>query len=131
MKSLLLATFALLATLAVSHAAETSPAARFFVILYAPGPAWKPGVPMKEQGLGAHRAYMQSLHDGHKLFAAGPLLESNGGLLIVKANNLDDARDIIAHDPAVIAGIFTAQAQTWATAFDAGQSPAQFLSTQP
>jgi uncharacterized protein YciI len=119
------------ASFAVSHAADTAPAAKFFVILYAPGPQWKPGVPMKEQGLGAHHAYMQALHDGHKLFAAGPLLESNGGLLIVKADNLDGARDIVARDPAIVAGIFTAQVQSWSTAFDAGQSPAQFLATQP
>jgi uncharacterized protein YciI len=104
-----------------------APTAQFFVITYSTGPSWKAGVAMKDQGLGPHVAYMKELRDTHRLFAAGPFPDSNGGMLIVKAASLEEAKDILAHDPAVIAGIFTGQVQHWVNAFEAGQSPSAFL----
>ena len=110
-----------------AYAADGEAPAKFFVLIYSPGPAWKTGVPMKDQGLGPHLAYMKQLRDAHTLFVAGPLIETNGGLILLKAKSLDEAKDIMAHDPAIVGGIFTGQAQSWRDAVDAGQSPATFL----
>lgn len=110
--------------------ATTAPAAQFFVITYATGPAWKPGAPLKDQGLGPHVAYLKELRDTHRLFAAGPFPDLDGekiGMVIVKAASMDDAKAIMAHDPAMMSGIFTGQVQHWVNAFEAGQSPAAFL----
>ena len=50
---------------------DAMPPAKFFVLIYAPGPAWKAGLPMRQQGLGPHLGYMKQLRDTHVLFAAG------------------------------------------------------------
>ena len=125
-----LAIVALFMATGASAAEATAPAAQFFVITYATGPAWKPGAPLKDQGLGPHVGYMTKLRDAHRLFAAGPFPDSDGdkiGMVIVKAASLDEAKDIMAHDPAMIAGIFTGQVQHWMNAFEAGQAPSAFL----
>jgi uncharacterized protein YciI len=112
------------------HAAADAPAAGLYVLLYAPGPAWKQGVPIRDQGLGPHLAYMQHLRDDHRLFAAGPLVDSNGGLVIIRAAGADIARDVMDHDPAIIAHIFTGRIESWRAAVDSGKTIADFL-TQP
>ncbi len=127
LRMLLLALSVMLAAPALAADDATPPPAKFFVLIYTPGPAWKAGLPMRQQSLGPHLGYMKQLRDTHVLFAAGPLIESNGGLILLKAASLDDARAIMAHDPAIDAGIFTGQAQSWVNAFEAGETPAAFL----
>jgi uncharacterized protein YciI len=109
-------------------AAQAQDAAKqnFFVLVYTQGPAWKPGVPMAKQGLGAHLAYMTSLRDAHELFVAGPL-DDNGGLILVRAKNMDDVKHIMAVDPAITSGLFTGEAHTWRAAVDSGKTASDFL----
>ena len=42
-----------------------------FAIVYRAGPAWKPGVPMKDQGLRDHFYYVKALHERGGIVYAG------------------------------------------------------------
>ena len=118
-----LAAGAALAVLAVGAPAlaQNAPAAQasapLFVFLYRPGPAWKAGLPMAQQGLGPHGAYISRLADEGCVLAGGALAESNGGLAIIRAPSLEAARAILAADPALTTGIFEADVQSWRPRF--------------
>lgn len=90
---------------------------RLYLFQYAPGPAWRDGVPMREQGLGPHAAYMQQLHNEGRLFAGGGYASDDGGMAIVVAPDDETARAILAADPAIIAGIFVAELRHWRVRF--------------
>ena len=92
-----------------------------FIFIYRPGPVWKPGRPMREQGLMPHGAYIKDLLDRGILFAAGPLPDVDGGLAIVRAASLDEAKGLLASDPAVTSGIFSAEVQSWMPKFTAAE----------
>jgi uncharacterized protein YciI len=98
--------------------AQTAPAAqRLFLFQYAPGPAWRAGAPMREQGLGPHGAYMQQLLNEGRLFAGGGYVNADGGMAIVIAADLEDARAMLAADPAIASGIFVAELRQWRPRF--------------
>jgi uncharacterized protein len=101
-------------------ATRSSEGANLFVFIYRPGPAWRAGVPMKQQGLGPHGAYMQSLLDGGHLFAAGGFSDDDGGMAIITAADLDEARKLLSADPAVSSGIFVGDVEAWRPRFRAG-----------
>jgi uncharacterized protein YciI len=90
--------------------------ARLFVFIYRPGPAWKPDVPMQQQGLGPHGAYMQKLLDSGHIFAAGGFPDK-GGMAVVIAKDEEEARALLAGDPAVTSGIFVATLEPWRPRF--------------
>lgn len=91
-----------------------------FAFIYRPGPAWIEGKPMQEQALGPHVEFMQRLQDEGRLLVAGPLLETNGGIAVVRAKDKREADGLLAGDPAVTSGIFLADAHSWYLAFGAG-----------
>jgi uncharacterized protein YciI len=115
-RSVLIATLAAIAGAQQPSAAQT-PARELFLFQYSPGPAWREGVPMREQGLGPHGAYMQQLLNEGRLFAGGGYTSDDGGMAIVIAANLDEARAILAADPAITSGIFTADLRHWRPRF--------------
>ena len=103
--------------------AGESPAAsavELFVVIYRPGPAWQAGRPMSEQGLLPHGRYYRGLLDAGRLQAGGGFVGSDGGLAILRAADLAEARAIVAADPAVTSGIFVAELEHWRPRF---QSP--------
>ena len=122
---------ALACALALSPACATPAAAQqseaaathqqLFLFQYSPGPAWRVGVPMEQQGLGPHGAYMRRLKDEGRLFAGGPYLDADGGMAIVIAANLDEARAILAADPSITSGIFVAELRQWRPYFRTDQ----------
>jgi uncharacterized protein YciI len=91
-----------------------------FVVIYRPGPAWQAGQPMSEQGLLPHGRYYRSLLDAGRLQAGGGFVDSDGGLAILRAADLAEARAIVEADPAVTSGIFVAELEHWRPRF---QSP--------
>jgi uncharacterized protein YciI len=96
----------------------TAPAAQqLFLFQYAPGPAWRAGVAMREQGLGPHGAYMRQLQTEGRLFAGGGYASDDGGMAIVIAANETEARAILAADPAITSGIFVAEFRHWVPRF--------------
>ena len=118
----------LLAALPVSAPAqEPAPAAtepqaparsvELFVVIYRPGPAWQAGRPMSEQSLLPHGRYYRGLLDAGSVQAGGGFVDSDGGLAILRAADLAEARAIVAADPAVTSGIFVAELEHWRPRF--------------
>ena len=112
---------ALIAAPACVHAQAPPPelaaAQQLFLFQYSRGPAWREGVPMREQGLGPHGAYMRQLQEQGRLFAGGGYSSDDGGMAIVMCANLDEARAILAADPAITSGIFVAELKQWTPRF--------------
>lgn len=102
---------------AQTHAPAASAAQQLFLFQYSRGPAWREGVPMREQGLGPHAAYMQQLQDQGRLFAGGGYASDDGGMAIVTAADIDEARAMLAADPAITSGIFVAELRHWRPRF--------------
>jgi uncharacterized protein YciI len=110
-----------LAAAPVAAAAQTeapqTQARQLFLFHYAPGPAWREGVPMREQGLAPHGAYMARLQEEGRLFAGGGYVGADGGLAIVLAADIEEARAVLAADPAVLSGIFVGELRQWRPRF--------------
>lgn len=96
---------------------RTEAARQLFLFQYSPGPAWRTGVPMREQGLGGHAAYMQRLQAEGRLFAGGGYTSDDGGMAIILAGDSDEARAILAEAPAITSGIFVAELRHWVPRF--------------
>lgn len=117
--SLLLAT----ATVAGAQTPPAPPAAvaaaprPLFLFLYRPGPAWVAGRPMIEQDLRPHGAYMRRLFDEGRLFAGGGFVGEDGGMAVVRADDLAGAQALLAADPAITSGVFTAEIRQWRPRF--------------
>lgn len=87
-----------------------------FAIIYRPGPAWKTGVPMAEQGLGEHARYMKRLVDQGVIHTAGPL-GADGGLVLLHIRDLAAAEALVAADPAVRDGLFIGEVRRFVPRF--------------
>jgi uncharacterized protein len=84
-----------------------------YLVIYRPGPAWIPGKPLKEQPLKEHGKYMLSLYKGGILKFAGPFTDDTGGAVVFEAENEDEAKAIVAADPAVVSKIFLFDLHPW------------------
>lgn len=87
-----------------------------FAIVYRAGPAWKPGVPMKDQGLRDHFHYVKALHERGDVVYAGAM-GPDGGLMILHAADQAAAEAIAVNDPAVKTGIFLADVRQYTPRF--------------
>lgn len=105
------------ATAQTTQAPAAQAASDLFLFIYRPGSAWRDGVPMREQGLGPHGAYMQQLLNEGRLFAGGGFVDIDGGMAIVRAANIDEARAVLGADPAISSGIFIADIRHWRPRF--------------
>ena len=92
---------------------QTPAAQQVFVIEYKPGPAWRTGVPMNRQALGPHAAYWTRLAREGRAIGAGPYLDVDGGIAMITAASMDEARTIVAADPAVTTGVFVGEVHAW------------------
>ncbi len=82
-------------------------------VLYSPGPNWIRGRPLSAQPLRGHVAYLKKLHARGQLSMGGPFTDESGGLVILTVDSIDQARELIARDPAVIEGILFAEVHAW------------------
>ncbi len=98
--------------------AAPAPVPVLYVIHYRPGPAWKAGRPLAEQGLERHGAYMRDLAVRGELLAAGPLSTTEGGLVILRVESLEAATARMQADPAVGAGQFIGEVSVWRPGID-------------
>ncbi len=97
--------------------AQTPAPTTYYLFIYSAGPAWKAGQPMGAQGLGPHGAYMSRLFKDGVVVGAGPSLDPAGGLAILKAKDMTEAKALLAADPAIQAGIMTAEIRNWRPLF--------------
>jgi uncharacterized protein YciI len=59
----------------------------------------------EEETMDRHFAYLQCLRDDGRLVLAGPCLDGAFGVVILRAPSDEDARSLMANDPAVNSGI--------------------------
>lgn len=107
------------AAMAASPAPQEQPAAAgrpLFAIVYRAGPAWKSGVPMKDQGLRDHFYYVKALHEHGDIVYAGAM-GPDGGLMLIHAADQTAADAIAANDPAVKTGIFIGEVRRYTPRF--------------
>lgn len=114
-----LLTAALVATAPAVAGAQPAhaPARELFLFLFRPGPAWAVGRPMARQDLRAHAAYHAALVREGRAVAGGGYVDMDGGLAIVRAADLSEARAMLAADPAIRTGVFTADVRHWRPRF--------------
>ena len=84
-----------------------------YLVIYRPGPAWVSGKPVTEQPLKEHGQYMLSLYKKGILKFAGPFTDNAGGAVVFEAENEDDAKAVVAMDPAVTSKIFLSELHPW------------------
>ena len=60
-----------------------------------------------------HIEHLRKLDDAGKLVLAGPFEDCPGGMVIVRADSLDAAKQIAASDPFVSEGVRTFEVRTW------------------
>lgn len=117
MKTYILACFMALGLTAPVMAADTAPTS-LFVILYKQGSAWKEGVPMEQQeAIIPHFKYMKRLFEDGTILEAGPTSDEPGGLVILKAKDLDEAKAIMAADPSMTMKMFVGEVHGWSDHF--------------
>lgn len=68
---------------------------------------------MEEQPLAEHGEYLRYLYQQGILIEGGPYLDDSGGILLIRADNLDMAWEIVEADPAVINEIFLPEVHPW------------------
>ncbi|MCS7032896.1 MAG: YciI family protein [Phycisphaerae bacterium] len=95
-----------------------SPAEPPRVTLYAaevrPGEAWRQAEARGEQpDLSRHREYSAELRRRGKIVMAGPFADGSGGLIILRAESLEEAKSLLEKDPAVVEGVFTTELRPW------------------
>lgn len=126
---LLVGLLALAALMAPVLASESTQGTSLFVILYRQGPAWKEGVPMREQdAIVPHFKYMKKLFEDGTILEAGPTLDKPGGMVILQAANLEAATPLMAADPSVTSGMFIGEIHSWSPTF---HSPAPLRQQPP
>lgn len=127
---LLLGTLLVLALLAPRSAAEDQPAApraeapkfeltTYYFCLLTRGPKAGTGTPEEAAEFQrGHMANMQRLAAAGKLLVAGPFADGGDwrGIFILKCASLDEAKALVATDPAVAAGRLVADVRPWMTA---------------
>ena len=84
-----------------------------YLVVYRPGPAWLPGRPVGEQPLKNHGRYMLSLYVKGSLKFAGRFSDNAGGAAAFEATDDDEARAVVAADPAVVSGVFLGEVHPW------------------
>ncbi len=97
---------------AESRADQASAEPFLYVIIYRAGPAWRHGLPISEQGLQPHGAYIAQNFEQGSVRAAGPL-GADGGIILLRAGDEVEARTFVEGDPAIIAGLFVAEIDRW------------------
>jgi uncharacterized protein YciI len=63
----------------------------------------------EERAMSEHFAYLKSLLSEGRLFLAGPCLDTSFGIVIFEAENDEDANRIMLGDPALRAGVVSAE----------------------
>jgi uncharacterized protein YciI len=86
-----------------------------FAVLYTPGPSWVAGRPLHEQDVAKHLEYMGQLQAQGIVLMGGPFTGEDRGLVILEVPGDNEAREVVARDPAVLNGVLKAEWHPWAT----------------
>ncbi|MEK4509272.1 YciI family protein [Paenibacillus sp. FSL K6-2524] len=72
-----------------------------------------PGKEMTEELIRAHVQHLKQLDGQGKLELCGPFIGYRGGMVIIKADSFEEAKQIAEADPYVRAGVETYELRTW------------------
>lgn len=91
----------------------------YFVLLHSPGPRWQAGIGFRHQdGVGRHVRYMREQLEGGRLILGGPFLDDSGGLMVLRASTLEEARAIALADSTVVDGLLQVDVRPWMVVMD-------------
>ena len=94
-----------------------------FAVIYTPGPAWQTVKTVAELPFfREHVRYMQQVFAAKQLLMGGPFLDYQAGLGILDVANEEQAREIIEHDPMVLAQVFKPHLHSWYAYFNQYQT---------
>lgn len=86
----------------------------YYVLLHTPGPKWVEGTDFREQpGVMDHVQYMAGFMEGERLVIGGPFLDNSGGMMVLRANSLEEAEATAHADPSVKAGLLKVHVRPW------------------
>ena len=71
------------------------------------------GVVTSEQLIRDHVAFLRKLDEEGKFLMGGPFTNYAGGMMVIKAADLEEAQKISANDPFVKQGVRTAEVRAW------------------
>lgn len=100
-------------TRAQEKEATTESRKSMYLVVYRPGPAFISGKPLAEQPLKEHGRYMLSLYKQGTLKFAGGFSDNAGGAAAFEAASDEEARAVVAADPAVASQVFLADLHPW------------------
>jgi len=79
---------------------------RHYLVFLDPGPCWAPGLPSREQtSWDRHAAFMNQLFHKGRVVLGGPYADYSRVLVIVTAQDADEARELFRDDPWNKAGV--------------------------
>lgn len=90
---------------------------KLIAVFYSPGTRWETGKSIAQQNLSEHRNYYQHLLEQGKVVIGGATLEDDLGLMILNIQDKEEAKKIIANDPAIKNQIMTAELKIFYTVF--------------
>lgn len=86
-----------------------------FLIVLTKAENWIEGVRLPDQPfMPEHAVYVQQAFDQGKIIMAGPFNDTDGGAIIIDANQKEEAIEFAENDPAVKNGTFSYQIMGWA-----------------
>jgi len=90
-----------------------------YALIYSAGPSWIAGKTIRDQPYQPHAEYLTQLHRDHRLAFAGLFPDGEfKGLALVHADSEDQAKAMLARDPAIQSGLFLGEIRRWYTAID-------------
>ena len=90
-------------------------------MFHSPGVNWRAGVDFREQpGVEDHVAHYAALHDRGDLVMGGPFLVTDGGGMMVAADDVtrEEIEAFAAADPAVMSGLLEFEVRPWYVAIE-------------
>ena len=91
----------------------------FYALFHSPGLRWVEGVGFREQpGVAQHVRYMAEQLEAGRLVFGGPFLDDSGGMMVLRAENKDEAVSIAEADPAVQDGLLLVAVKPWMMAMN-------------
>ena len=71
-----------------------------------------------EEFLKDHISYLERYIDNGKIYAKGPFLDHSGGLVIYKVASIEEAKEIIENDPAIVNKARIYELKEWRSSFE-------------
>lgn len=89
----------------------------YFVLFHTPGEKWAANVSFREQpGVMEHVQYMAGFVQSNRLVMGGPFLDDSGGMMVMKAESLEEAERLAHADPSVQEGLLKVSVKPWMAA---------------